>query len=431
MSERGGRRARPTAAAVVDDCGSSTRRRSPMAGRFGRLGAAVARVSVAWATIALVFLALAPMPTAAATVGNNCLRRLVSHRAEFSRCSIDTTCFLFLEEDPFVFIGNISNDPADPHNPRTPFPCTEFAERGIRGFSFTLHEKLWPSSSDLCVYAGDIDECTFNGLVDYLNDTRTPGHPGHGMALGVSGALVFSPARRRLGLSSSSILEDQLVMVRRKRSRTSFWAHSNFELKTLSWPFTAGTWLLILQAFMAALLMTAGLSAWRPTPVWSVGIEGMADRTARWRVRRLQWAYNCVRNLAGGELEPDEATFEPAQNLVRSVPYLILAIVVIWWEAAFIVGSTRTALTKPLSGLTDAELCPSRSRTTRRWRGRGCPLSTAAARATPSTSRGWRPVPPTARGTRVTRWRPASNKSPGATGRPLPAATVPARPTCF
>jgi len=64
-----------------------------------------------------------------------------------------------------------------------------------------------------------------------------------------------------------------------------------------------------------------------------------------------------VRNLAGGDLEPAEAHFEPARNLVRSVPYAVIAIVVVWWEAAFIIGSTSTTLIKPLSGLTDAELC--------------------------------------------------------------------------
>jgi len=64
-----------------------------------------------------------------------------------------------------------------------------------------------------------------------------------------------------------------------------------------------------------------------------------------------------VRNLAGGELEPAEEHFEPARNLVRSVPFVVIAIVVVWWEAAFIIGSTSTTLTKPLSGLTDAELC--------------------------------------------------------------------------
>jgi len=65
-----------------------------------------------------------------------------------------------------------------------------------------------------------------------------------------------------------------------------------------------------------------------------------------------------VRNIAGGELELAEAHFGPSQNLVRCVPYAIIAIVVVWWEAAFIIGSTSTTLTKPLSGLTDIDLCP-------------------------------------------------------------------------
>lgn len=282
-SDTGIRRRRPW-----DRCSTAV----PMAGRGRRLPAAVVVVPTAWLAASVVVVALVLMPATAAIAGNQCLDRLVSHPAEFARCRIDTTCFLFITEDPFVFIGNISNDPTDPLNPRTPFPCTEFAVRGLSGFSFSFYKKLWPSSPDLCVYAGDVDECTFNGLVDFLSDTRTLGHPGYGMAFAVVNALVFSPVRRQLGISSSSILEDRLVMVRRKQSHAGFWAQSKFGLTTLSWPFTASTWAVVLHAFMAALLFTAGLSVWRPTPVWAVEAEPHGGRDALRRVRLLQWAYN-------------------------------------------------------------------------------------------------------------------------------------------
>lgn len=91
-------------------------------------------------------------PAAPVGRGNTCLRRLVTHPAEFAACRTGSICFLFIEEDPFIVIGDVTN--AETRlNPRTPFPCTAYAERNVFG-----------------------------------NDTRTPGHPGQGHALAVTGA---------------------------------------------------------------------------------------------------------------------------------------------------------------------------------------------------------------------------------------------------
>lgn len=67
--------------------------------------------------------------------------------------------------------------------------------------------------------------------------------------------------------------------------------------------------------------------------------------------------FSSIRNVAGGELEPEEAAFAPAQALLRSIPWVLVAIVVLFYEAAFIIGGAETRLTKPLEGLTDEELC--------------------------------------------------------------------------
>lgn len=64
-----------------------------------------------------------------------------------------------------------------------------------------------------------------------------------------------------------------------------------------------------------------------------------------------------VRNIAGGDLEPEEGGFAPAQALLRSIPWVLLAIIILFYEAAFIIGGSVTGLTKPLRGLTDEELC--------------------------------------------------------------------------
>lgn len=57
-----------------------------------------------------------------------------------------------------------------------------------------------------------------------------------------------------------------------------------------------------------------------------------------------------IRNIAGGELEPAEADFAPAQALLRSIPWVMVAIVVLFYEAAFIIGGAESRLTKPLRG---------------------------------------------------------------------------------
>lgn len=234
--------------------------------------------------------AAAAAPAApAATRGNNCLHRLITHPTEFARCRTDTTCFLFIEEDPFIILGELDNDVASPLNPRTPFPCTAYEERGLSGFAFKLYEKLWPSSPDLCVYAGDIDECTFSDLVNYLNGARTASHPGYGHALGVTGALVFSPDRRRLGISSDSILEDTLLMVRRRGSESAVWGFP-LDAAALSAPFTNDAWKVVAQAGACVVALTGALSAWRPTPV----LAGGGRRACSRQLRRtaLQWMFN-------------------------------------------------------------------------------------------------------------------------------------------
>lgn len=77
----------------------------------------------------------------------------------------------------------------------------------------------------------------------------------------------------------------------------------------------------------------------------------------RLKLAALQWVLNFIRNIAGGELEPAEADFAPAQALLRSIPWVMVAIVVLFYEAAFIIGGAESRLTKPLRGLTDEELC--------------------------------------------------------------------------
>lgn len=97
---------------------------------------------------------------------------------------------------------------------RSPFPCAEAARlHGVAGASFDLHgaHGLWPSNTDLCVYAGSPEECTFTAMVAYLLNVKIPSHPAFGMALGTAGMLVQVEKRLPQAIPSIPIYEVRTV----------------------------------------------------------------------------------------------------------------------------------------------------------------------------------------------------------------------------
>lgn len=105
-----------------------------------------------------------------------------------------------------------------------------------------------------------------------------------------------------------------------------------------------------------------------------------------------------VRNMAGGDLEPEEGAFAPAQALLRSIPWVFVAIVILFYEAAFIIGGSAMRLPMPLRGLTDEELCqwtvPHNTALETSWlklvnRGRGSNPINITGLASGATARTW------------------------------------------
>lgn len=150
----------------------------------------------------------------------HCLARLDTHPAEFDVCKRGGThCFLFLAEPPMVFVDGATGaaTPTDGDAPpgiRSPFPCAEAARlHGVAGASFDLHgaHGLWPSNTDLCVYAGSPEECTFTAMVAYLLNVKIPSHPAFGMALGTAGMLVQVEKRLPQAIPSIPIYEVRTV----------------------------------------------------------------------------------------------------------------------------------------------------------------------------------------------------------------------------
>lgn len=113
-------------------------------------------------------------------------------------------------------------------------------------------------------------------------------------------------------------------------------------------PFSRDTWLLLASAVGACAAVTAGLAVGVPTPVWR--------RRSAW-LRALQWLSNFIRILFGGDLRPSERHFAPARALLLGTFLVVATIVLLFYEAAFILGSIGTGLTSPVSGLSDDEMC--------------------------------------------------------------------------
>lgn len=68
-------------------------------------------------------------------------------------------------------------------------------------------------------------------------------------------------------------------------------------------------------------------------------------------------APHSIRLLFGGELRRAERHFAPARALLLGTFFAITTVVVLFYEAAFILGSIGTGLTSPVSGLSNEEMC--------------------------------------------------------------------------
>lgn len=169
-------------------------------------------------SVLLLFLVLSAVAVARlpAPASAKCLARLDTHPAEFDACKRGTHCFLFLAEPPMVIVDGVDGAAAPPAGAdappgiRSPFPCADAGTKfGLTGASFDLHGSrgLWPSNTDLCVYAGSPAECTFSAMVAYLPNVKKAGHPAYGMALGAAGMLVQVVDRLELAVPSIPIYE--------------------------------------------------------------------------------------------------------------------------------------------------------------------------------------------------------------------------------
>jgi hypothetical protein len=179
-------------------------------------------------------------------------------------------CGLSVRAGPFVKLPK-SLPPADgPDALQRPFPCSEFAARGLGGIAFNVLNRTSPRHTELCALAAAPGtQCTFNELVDLLRRSDDPASPTHRMTLAALGGLLFTPRRVKLGVSSDPVLENKVVIVRKRSDDSVLTTRAGVRAAwEAAWkPFSTEAWKLCFGATAALLSFIGLVSCCRPTPV--------------------------------------------------------------------------------------------------------------------------------------------------------------------
>lgn len=125
--------------------------------------------------------------------------------ADWAPCATGASpCWAFVALPPFVYVGPAPSAAAVAARRRL-FPCALAGEYGFGGDGFVLLSVLGDGvgvdTPHWCVYAGSPEECTFDGLVAYVNASGTrDAHPAFGAALGLLASLLSTPERADMGV---------------------------------------------------------------------------------------------------------------------------------------------------------------------------------------------------------------------------------------
>lgn len=156
-------------------------------------------------------------PFLSQNMGTNCLSFLDTNPGAFEECRDETkttTCYIFIEEPPFIIFNKRQFFDASPSaaSLQTPFRCGLYASQfetqgGIEGMAFELHN-MTSSANDLCMWGGAADYCSFNQLVDYI-DIKSR----HGYRFGITGLLLEIPQRHCRHEASAAIVDNSMVIL--------------------------------------------------------------------------------------------------------------------------------------------------------------------------------------------------------------------------
>lgn len=280
----------------------------------------------------------------------------------------ETVCWLYLSEKPFIAVDPLVNASVDAAR-RRPHRCADHSAYGVAGSSFSILKVVSladrmtaaPEPDHMCVFAGKPDECSFNQVVEFIDASGTDtSHRAYGLVLGVHGALLFTPERASVGRWLEPIFREEMVIVRRAGTDSSV----QLDLANAWFPFTQPAWLLLLRAVSALLAVTLVLSVARPEPLWGPAWKkNRKVRRGRLSLLRLVAMYllNIIHNTTGGVppgfQSPTAMAFEPARRALRAAHLCLLAVGLLYYEAAIIVQHQHPPLSKRVADRSDAEVC--------------------------------------------------------------------------
>ncbi|KAI0563596.1 hypothetical protein FGB62_37g210 [Gracilaria domingensis] len=185
--------------------------------------------------------------------GTGCLAYFRSNPSLYERCrdSSNLTCYIFLQEPPFIiFEKKYFNASDDAFILQKPFKCDQFEQGKVGGIAFELHN-LTSSRDDWCMWGGHAEHCTFNQLVDFTDIWADEGY-----RFAITGLLLDLPQRQCRHHPSAPVVDSEMIII--GKTDPNF-RSSRGPFDQLIRPFETGAWALfiglVLFAFAMSLVM--------------------------------------------------------------------------------------------------------------------------------------------------------------------------------
>ncbi|KAI0559716.1 hypothetical protein FGB62_139g223 [Gracilaria domingensis] len=188
----------------------------------------------------LSFFAHLPVVTAACpplrnpALSSRCLPPLANdpQNPDYAHCK-NETCYIFIDEDPFIRLPDISTPKA--HHFR-PFPCGQphRMHPELTGITFRIHS-MTASSTASCIWAGPKSTCSFNQLNDFAATFAM-----YGYKFVLSGAFLDTQDSRCNFQPSAPQLDSAMMIV-----GPNILAPARSAFEQLTRPFRTSTWVVI------------------------------------------------------------------------------------------------------------------------------------------------------------------------------------------
>ncbi|CAN8075781.1 unnamed protein product [Agarophyton chilense] len=176
---------------------------------------------------------MSPLP------GRNCIATLSDPKYEkrFDVCK-SSVCFILKWETPMLqFNRSLTVESADVKY-RLPFRCGESSKwhPSLTGMAIEILLKT-SAREEYCVWAGDPNECTWNGLVEY-----TDAMADRGYQFTIVGPMLETPGRMCHHFTSTAFLDDPMVVVGRNIPHKKGVGEQILQITS---PFTFGSWIVL------------------------------------------------------------------------------------------------------------------------------------------------------------------------------------------